>query len=74
MTGDPAASVKKYLAKEKFEYLQAADAKDAMQGFVFGVYPKNIVIDRKGKIVYWRSTVKAWDKFESVVWSALAEN
>jgi hypothetical protein len=45
-----------------------------MDAFVFGVYPKNIVIDHKGKIVYWRSTVKAWDKFESVVRSALAEN
>ena len=26
-----------------------------------------IVIDKQGKIVYWRTTVKAWDKFESVV-------
>ena len=67
MTGDPAASVRKYLAKEKFDYIQATDAKTAMESFVFGVYPKNIVIDRTGKIVYWRSTVKAWDKFESVV-------
>ncbi|MGH9947850.1 MAG: peroxiredoxin family protein [Pyrinomonadaceae bacterium] len=74
MTPDNAASVKKYLAKEKFDYLQAADAKDAMDSFVFGVYPKNIVIDRTGKIVYWRSTVKAWDKFEAVVRAELAKN
>jgi hypothetical protein len=35
--------------------------------FVVGGYPKNIVIGRDGKIVYWRSTITAWDKFESVV-------
>jgi peroxiredoxin len=67
MTADPAANVKKYLSKEKFDYVQAADAEEAMEQFVFGVYPKNIVVDRTGKIVYWRSTIKAWDTFESVV-------
>jgi peroxiredoxin len=72
MTADAAASVKKYLAKAKFDYIQAVDALSAMEPFVFGVYPKNIVIDRQGKIVYWRSTVKSWDKFESVVRDELA--
>jgi thiol-disulfide isomerase/thioredoxin len=74
MTSDPSASVKKYLAKEKFDYIQATDAKATMDSFVFGVYPKNIVIDRSGKIVYWRSTIKAWDKFESVVRAEIAKN
>ena len=74
MTADPTPNVKKYLSKERFEYVQAADAKAAMDSFVFAMYPKNIVIDRTGKIVYWRSTIKAWDKFESVVKGALAEN
>jgi peroxiredoxin len=72
MTADPAANVRKYLAKERFDYIQAADAKAAMESFVFGVYPKNIVIDRTGTIVYWRSTIRAWDKFESVVRRELA--
>ena len=72
MTADPAANVKKYLSKEKFDYIQATDAKEAMESFVFGVYPKNIVIDRTGTIVYWRSTIKAWDKFESIVRRELA--
>ena len=67
MTADPAANVKRYLARQKFDYTNAADAKQAMDSFVFRVYPKNIVIDRSGKIVYWRTTIKAWDKFESVV-------
>ncbi len=73
MTPDPAADVRKYLTKERFDYTQAADAKDVMESFVFGVYPKNIVIDKDGKIVYWRSTVNAWDKFESVVRGELAK-
>lgn len=67
MTADPAAEVRKYLEKERFDYLMAADAKAAMQGFVFSGYPKNIVISKTGEIAYWRSTVRAWDKFESVV-------
>ena len=74
MTADPASNVRRYLAKEKFDYIHAADAKAAMAPFVFGVYPKNIVIDRSGKIVYWRSSINAWDKFESVVRSELAKN
>jgi len=74
MTPDPATSVKKYLAKAKFDYVQGVDAKAAMEPFVYGVYPKNIVIDRTGKIVYWRSVVNAWEKFESVVRSASAAN
>ena len=74
MTTDPESSVEKFLKKEPFDYLQAADAKDAMSQFVFRGYPKNIVIDRQGKIVYWRSTIYAWDKFESVVREQLAQN
>jgi thiol-disulfide isomerase/thioredoxin len=67
MTADPPGDVRKYLEKEPFTYVQAADAKAAMDGFVFSGYPKNIVISKAGEIVYWRSTVKAWDKFESVI-------
>jgi Peroxiredoxin len=67
MTGDSVATVKKYLAKEQFDYLQAANVKSAMDLFTFTGYPKNIVVSRTGEIVYWRSTVKAWDKFESVI-------
>jgi thiol-disulfide isomerase/thioredoxin len=74
MTADPSGDVEKYLKKEPFDYIQAADAKASMSQFVFSGYPKNIVIDRHGKIVYWRSTVRAWDKFESVVRAELARN
>jgi thiol-disulfide isomerase/thioredoxin len=74
MTADPESEVEKYLKKEPFDYLQAVDAKESMSQFAFGVYPKNIVIDKQGKIVYWRGTIKAWEKFESVIRGELAKN
>jgi peroxiredoxin len=67
MTGDSTAAVRKYLDKERFDYRQTANVKSTMDLFTFVGYPKNIVVSRTGEIVYWRSTVKAWDKFESVI-------
>ncbi len=67
MTPDAAGDVRKYLTKERFDYVHAAEAGKAMESFVFSGFPKNIVIGKSGEIVYWRSTIKAWDKFESVV-------
>jgi peroxiredoxin len=74
MTTDPKDELEKYLKKERFDYLQAFDAGAAMSQFSFRGFPKNIVIDKEGKIVYWRTTVKAWEKFESVIRSELAKN
>jgi peroxiredoxin len=74
MTTDPKDELEKYLKKERFDYLQAFDAGGAMSQFSFRGFPKNIVIDKEGKIVYWRTTVKAWEKFESVIRSELAKN
>ena len=73
MTGDSASAVKKYLAKEQFVYQQTANVKSTMDLFTFSGYPKNIVVSRTGEIVYWRSTVKAWDKFESVIRTELSK-
>jgi peroxiredoxin len=73
MTPDPAHAVKKYLSKQPFGFIHAVDAKTAMNAFVFSGFPKNIVIGRDGKIAYWRSTIHAWDKFESVVRGELAK-
>jgi len=74
MTADPESAVESFLKKEPFDYVQAVDAKTAMTSFVFRTYPKNIVIDRTGKIVYWRGVIRSWDKFESVVRGELAKN
>jgi thiol-disulfide isomerase/thioredoxin len=73
MTGDPQATVESFLKKIPSDYTQAPNALPSMSRFVFSGYPKNIVIDKQGKIVYWRSTIAAWDKFESVVRSELAK-
>ena len=74
MTEDPESDVEKFLKKEPSDYLNAANAKAPMSQFSFRGFPKNIVIDKQGKIVYWRSTIKAWEKFESVVRAELAKN
>ena len=74
MTTDSKEALEKYLKKERFDYLHAANAKEAMSQFSFRGFPKNIVIDKQGKIVYWRSTIHAWEKFESVVRAELAKN
>ena len=72
-TADTAADVRKFLAKERFEYLQAVDADAALKQFVFNGYPKNIVISKTGEVVYWRSTIAAWSKFETVINEELAK-
>ncbi|MEO7660671.1 MAG: hypothetical protein ABIV48_13735, partial [Pyrinomonadaceae bacterium] len=74
MTEDPESDVEKFLKKVPSDYLNAADAKASLAKFPFRGFPKNIVIDKQGKIVYWRSTIKAWGKFESVVRSEIARN
>jgi len=73
MTEDPESDVEKFIKKYPSEYLNAADAREAMSKFSFRGFPKNIVIDKQGKIVYWRSPIKAWNKFESVVRDELAK-
>ncbi|MEJ7624037.1 MAG: TlpA disulfide reductase family protein [Pyrinomonadaceae bacterium] len=72
MSPDPKSDVKDFVKKERFDYLQAPDAQPSMKPFHFSGYPKNIVINKRGEIVYWRSTITAWDKFESVIRGELA--
>jgi peroxiredoxin len=56
-----------FLRGNKFNYRHIGQGLPLVKLFDFNGYPKNIVIGRDGKIVYWRSTVHAWDKFESVI-------
>ncbi len=70
---DPIPELRQYLAKEKFDFLQVGDAERSLSSFRFTGYPKNIVLSKTGEIVYWRSTIHAWDKFESVVRSETAK-
>lgn len=73
MTADTSGDVKKYVTKVRSDYIQVADAKPALEMFNFAGYPKNIVIGKNGEIVYWRSTIKAWDKFESAIRQELSK-
>lgn len=73
ITADPSGDVKKYLSKERFDYPQSTDADAVIKAFRVVVYPKNIVVNKNGEIVYWRSTVAAWDKFESVIRGEIAK-
>jgi peroxiredoxin len=73
VTGDPPGEVKRFAKDEPLNYLQTAGAADELKKFVFSTYPKNVVISKTGEIVYWRSSIYAWDKFESVVRGELAK-
>ena len=72
VTADPPGEVEKFGKHEPLDYIQTAGAEIELKKFVFSGYPKNIVISKTGEIVYWRSNVYAWDKFESVVRAELA--
>lgn len=67
ITFDKADDVRRYLKKNRFDYAHAAEAGGVLKSFAFNGYPKNIVISKTGEIVYWRSSIHAWDKFESVI-------
>jgi peroxiredoxin len=73
MTSDSFGDVKRFVQKERFDYVQTAEALPAMERFGFVGYPKNMVVSRTGEVVYWRSTIKAWEKFESVIRTELAK-
>ncbi len=72
VTGDPPGEVRNFAKSEPLDYIQTAGAAAELKKFVFSGYPKNIVISKTGEIVYWRSNVHAWDKFESVVMAEMA--
>lgn len=67
VTADPASEVKRYLSREKFDFTQVSDGETQLKAFRFSGYPRNIVISKTGEIVYWRTAIKAWEKFESVI-------
>lgn len=73
VTGDPPGEVRNFAKNEPLDYIQTAGAAAELKKFVFSGYPKNIVISKTGEIVYWRSNVYAWDKFEAVVRAELAK-
>lgn len=63
-----------FLRGNKFNYRHIGQGLSLVKLFEFSGYPKNIVVGRDGKIVYWRSGIHAWDKFESVIRGELDRN
>lgn len=63
-----------FLAAERFDYKIVGQARSLINLFDFKGFPRNIVIGRDGRIVYWRTTVRSWDKFDSVISEELAKN
>lgn len=63
-----------FLARERFDYKMVGQARSIINLFAFKGFPRNIVIGRDGRIAYWRTTVRAWDKFDSVIQAELAKN
>jgi len=66
--------LRKFLAREKFDYRIVGDGQNIINLFSFAGFPRNIVIGKDGKIVYWRSAVYAWEKFDSVIRAELERN
>ena len=63
-----------FFSTERFDYEIVGQARSVLNLFAFKGFPRNIVIGRDGRIAYWRTTVRAWDKFNSVISEELAKN
>lgn len=64
---DPPQSLAEFIKKTPFNYIHSGNALLTMDLFGVKSYPRNVVIGRDGKIVYWRSTIKAWEQFDAVI-------
>jgi peroxiredoxin len=73
LSTDSPASVSELIAKVPFNYLHSGSARATIELFGNKAFPRNVVIGKDGKIVYWRSTVKAWEQFEKVIDAELAK-
>jgi peroxiredoxin len=64
---DSPQALQQFLAHERFDYQMVGGGRVIINEFAFAGFPRNIVIGKDGRIAYWRSTVYAWEKFESVI-------
>lgn len=68
---DTVQELRKFAALERFDYQMVGQARSIINLFAFSGFPRNIVVGKDGKIACWRSTVRAWDKFDSVIQAEL---
>jgi len=68
-----AQELRQFLMRNKFDYKMIGSGKPVIDLFHFSGYPRNIVIGKDGKIAYWRTVVRAWNKFDSTIAAELAK-
>ena len=71
---DSPQALRQFFARERFDYQAVGGGRVIVNQFAFAGFPRNIVVGKDGRIAYWRSTVYAWDKFESVIRAELEKN
>jgi peroxiredoxin len=70
---DAREDIRAFTKQYPFDYELVGSARSILNLFDFKGFPRNIVIGRDGRIAYWRTTVHAWEKFESVIRAELAK-
>ena len=69
-----AQELRQFLPRNRFDYKMIGSGQAVLDLFNFSGYPRNIVIGKDGKIVYWRTVVKAWNKFDLAIQTELDKN
>ena len=64
---DEAPALRNFFRAVPFNYLHLAASQNIMDLLEVKSFPRNAVVGRMGTIVYWRSSIKAWEKFDSVI-------
>jgi thiol-disulfide isomerase/thioredoxin len=67
VTPDEAPAIRNFFQTVPFNYLHLAASQNILDMLELKTFPRNAVVSRMGTIVYWRSTIKAWEKFDSVI-------
>ena len=68
------AALRQFLSRERFDYQTVGNGQSLLELFRFSGYPRNIIVGKDGRIAYWRTTVRAWEKFDSVIREELSKN
>jgi peroxiredoxin len=68
------AALHQFLSRERFDYQMIGNGRAVLDLFRFSGYPRNIIVGKDGRIAYWRTTVRAWEKFDSVIREELSKN
>ena len=69
---DGAARVKSFLEKKEFKFQIVTQSQAILEAFKIHYFPQTIIIDKDGKIIFWRSSLgKDAESLNSIIESAL---